>query len=193
MPTKSSRSSTLLPPGRWTVDPSNSSVSFRVRHFGIAAIQGRFARFAGRSTNATLRGAVDVASVQAGHSVRDARLAVPRILRRRPFPADRLRGEKLHRRNPKRPPNHSRCHPPSDPKIDTRHTSKRRTRRARQSQDQPQGLRARLVGARRGGPADRLRPRRPGTRPKTSAWVLSLGENRDLRSDWSRGRLVCRW
>lgn len=77
MPTKSSNSSTLFPPGRWAVDPSNSSVSFRVRHFGVATVHGRFARFTGTIDEHGVEGAVDAASVQTGHSVRDARLRSP--------------------------------------------------------------------------------------------------------------------
>lgn len=86
MPTKSSSSSTLLPPGRWTVDPSNSNVSFRVRHFGIATVQGRFARFAGTIDEGHVEGVVDVASVQTGHPVRDARLRSPDFFDANRFP-----------------------------------------------------------------------------------------------------------
>ena len=86
MRAKSSSSSTLLPPGRWAVDPSKSSVSFRVRHFGVATVEGRFASFTGTIDERGVEGAVDVASVETGHPVRDARLRSPDFFDAEHFP-----------------------------------------------------------------------------------------------------------
>jgi polyisoprenoid-binding protein YceI len=62
----------------WRVDRSRSAVVFWIRHFGVATVRGCFASFAGRVDvgEGALRveGHVDVASVETGHEVRDARL-----------------------------------------------------------------------------------------------------------------------
>ena len=65
-------------PGLWRVDRSRSTVGFRVRHFGVAAVRGQFDSFACRvlAGDGELRveGRVDVASVQTGNAIRDRRL-----------------------------------------------------------------------------------------------------------------------
>jgi len=86
MPANSSSSSTLLPPGRWAVDPSTSSVRFRVRHFGVATVEGRFASFTGTIDERGAEGAVAVASVETGHPLRDERLRSPDFFDAERFP-----------------------------------------------------------------------------------------------------------
>jgi polyisoprenoid-binding protein YceI len=68
---------TLLQTGIWQADPDRSSVAFRVRHFGVATVRGRFDAFTARvSADDALRveGHVDVASVESGNEIRDRRL-----------------------------------------------------------------------------------------------------------------------
>jgi polyisoprenoid-binding protein YceI len=69
---------TLLQPGTWQADPARSAVGFRVRHFGVATVRGRFGEFAAEvvASGDALRvdGRVDVASVTTGHEIRDRRL-----------------------------------------------------------------------------------------------------------------------
>jgi len=48
---------TAIPTGTWNVDPTHSSVEFRVKHLGIATVRGAFRDFAG-----TLQIADDLAS-----------------------------------------------------------------------------------------------------------------------------------
>jgi polyisoprenoid-binding protein YceI len=64
--------------GVWRVDRTRSTVSFHVRHFGFAAVHGRFESFAGRlevcDGELQVDAQVDVASVLTGNSIRDARL-----------------------------------------------------------------------------------------------------------------------
>lgn len=64
----------LLPAGRWSIDPKRSSVRFRVRHFQLAAVEGRFTEFQGSFDDAGATGSVEVASIETGHDIRDERL-----------------------------------------------------------------------------------------------------------------------
>jgi polyisoprenoid-binding protein YceI len=68
----------LIENGPWRIDSSRSRVEFRVRHFGVATVRGRFESFSGRveAGEGGLRvdGRVDVASVETGHGIRDSRL-----------------------------------------------------------------------------------------------------------------------
>ena len=65
--------------GRWTLDPTRSSVEFRVPHFfGLITVKGRFTRFEG---SLDLRGdtpmatlTVHAASLESRHARRDAHL-----------------------------------------------------------------------------------------------------------------------
>jgi polyisoprenoid-binding protein YceI len=76
----STRTTSLIPVGTWTVDPAHSSVTFAVKHMGIASVRGRFTEFAGAllvgedlaSTNA--HGTVDAASITTNEDQRDAHL-----------------------------------------------------------------------------------------------------------------------
>lgn len=69
-----------LTAGTWRIDPDHSSVSFRIRHLGLAHVRGRFNRFAatlrvGRNlATTTLEAAVDMSSVDTNQPDRDAHL-----------------------------------------------------------------------------------------------------------------------
>ena len=63
-----------LPPGTWTVDRDASTVGFRVRHLGAAAVTGRFGAFAARIDDGGADGVVETASVDTGQRIRDDRL-----------------------------------------------------------------------------------------------------------------------
>ena len=63
-----------LPDGNWTIDPSASTVGFRVRHFGFATVEGRFGSFDGEISHRSAAGSVEVASIDTGNLLRDARL-----------------------------------------------------------------------------------------------------------------------
>jgi polyisoprenoid-binding protein YceI len=69
-------------PGTWTIDPTRSSVGFRVRHVGFATARGTFSVFAGVLDLAddgagTASGTVQVASVETGDPSRDEFLQSP--------------------------------------------------------------------------------------------------------------------
>ncbi len=96
----------LLDHGLWHVDQPRSAIEFRVRHFGIATVRGRFESFAGHieadDAGLLVSGHVDVDSVATGNAIRDARLRSeffdaelhPAIsLRARDAGGGRLRGE----------------------------------------------------------------------------------------------------
>jgi polyisoprenoid-binding protein YceI len=68
----------LLDHGLWRVDRPRSTIEFRVRHFGVATLHGRFESFAGHvdadDNGLLISGHVDVGSVETGNAIRDARL-----------------------------------------------------------------------------------------------------------------------
>jgi polyisoprenoid-binding protein YceI len=93
-----------LRPGQWVLDPTHSSVSFSIRHLGVSKVRGQFRRFdaelvVGESLDDTsLTATVDLASVDTGHTDRDAHVRSPDLLdvERRPtmtFRSDRIRGD----------------------------------------------------------------------------------------------------
>ncbi|HEY2317983.1 MAG TPA: YceI family protein [Solirubrobacteraceae bacterium] len=59
------RTSPVVPPGGWVVDPAHSTVVFAVKHMGIATVRGRFNEFEG-----TLEVAEDLARSRASGKVR---------------------------------------------------------------------------------------------------------------------------
>jgi polyisoprenoid-binding protein YceI len=69
---------TLVRAGRWRIDPQDSTIGFSVRHLGVTTVHGRFGSFDGhvdgRGDRVTAEGRVDVASVDTGNEIRDARL-----------------------------------------------------------------------------------------------------------------------
>jgi polyisoprenoid-binding protein YceI len=78
--------SSLPPPGRWTIDPANSSVTIVARHMGMASISGFINEFSGRIeiaepversvVNAWLR----ADSVDTGNKTRDDHIRSPDFL-----------------------------------------------------------------------------------------------------------------
>lgn len=65
--------------GIWTIDPSHSSIEFRVKHLGIATVKGTFRTFEGSievdaADNIAIGGTIDVASVDTREADRDAHL-----------------------------------------------------------------------------------------------------------------------
>jgi polyisoprenoid-binding protein YceI len=70
---------TVVPPGRWTVDPSHSGVEFEVRYLTITTVRGRFRDFEGAlevdgADGVRAYGLIDVTSVDTGAPERDAHL-----------------------------------------------------------------------------------------------------------------------
>ena len=43
--TSAVRTTPIVPPGRWIVDPAHSTVGFSVNHMGIATVRARFTEF----------------------------------------------------------------------------------------------------------------------------------------------------
>jgi polyisoprenoid-binding protein YceI len=70
--------SRLVEHGLWRIERTRSTIAFSIRHFGVATMRGRFASFAGdvraEEDGLHVEGLVDVASIETGTSVRDARL-----------------------------------------------------------------------------------------------------------------------
>jgi len=64
--------------GLWRIDRASSTIAFRVRHFGVTTVRGHFESFACRleadHDGLRVEGHVDVASVDTGNRIRDARL-----------------------------------------------------------------------------------------------------------------------
>jgi polyisoprenoid-binding protein YceI len=69
---------TLLPAGKWKVDPVHSSVEFQVKHLGIATVKGQFTEFEGTlevgPESAVAYGTVKTASVNTREPQRDDHL-----------------------------------------------------------------------------------------------------------------------
>jgi polyisoprenoid-binding protein YceI len=72
--------SSIVPVGTWSVDPAHSSVSFQVKHMGIATVRGAFNEFEGTIeipedvSTAKAYGAVKVTSVDTSEPQRDDHL-----------------------------------------------------------------------------------------------------------------------
>ena len=77
------RTTPIVPPGRWIVDPTHSSVEFAVKHMGIATVRGRFTEFEGTLevgkdfASSRAFGKVLVASITTNDEARDAHLRSP--------------------------------------------------------------------------------------------------------------------
>jgi polyisoprenoid-binding protein YceI len=80
MTTATTPTTTDLPVGTWTIDPSHSVVGFSVRHMMVSKVRGRFHTFTATitttddPTGATLEASVDMASVDTGDTGRDEHL-----------------------------------------------------------------------------------------------------------------------
>ena len=74
---------TIVPTGTYSVDPSHSRVEFAVKHLGIATVKGSFGSFEGKLeidgdlSSARAYGTVDAASLDTGDDKRDAHLRSP--------------------------------------------------------------------------------------------------------------------
>jgi polyisoprenoid-binding protein YceI len=74
------RTTPMVPPGRWVVDPIHSNVGFAVKHMGIATVRGKFTEFEGTLAIANelhdskAFGTVKVASITTADEARDAHL-----------------------------------------------------------------------------------------------------------------------
>ena len=74
------RTTPVVPPGRWAADPAHSTVEFAVKHMGIATVRGRFTTFEGTLevaedlARSRASGKVDVASITTNEPDRDAHL-----------------------------------------------------------------------------------------------------------------------
>ena len=75
--------STVIPTGTWTADPSHSTVGFAVKHMGIATVRGEFNEFTGTIeigddlSTAKAYGTVKVESVDTKEPQRDDHLRSP--------------------------------------------------------------------------------------------------------------------
>ncbi len=71
---------TAIPTGTWNVDPSHSSVEFRVKHLGISTVRGAFREFEGKLeigddiTSSKVTGTIKAASIDTGEPKRDEHL-----------------------------------------------------------------------------------------------------------------------
>jgi polyisoprenoid-binding protein YceI len=78
--TMSTTAITAIPTGTWNVDPSHSSVDFRVKHLGISTVRGSFREFEGKLdvgediTNSQAAGTIKAASIDTGEPKRDEHL-----------------------------------------------------------------------------------------------------------------------
>ena len=78
-----STTSTVIPTGTWTADPSHSTVGFAVKHMGIATVRGEFNEFTGTIeigddlSTAKAYGTVKVESVDTKEPQRDDHLRSP--------------------------------------------------------------------------------------------------------------------
>ena len=75
-----SRTTPVMPTGVWKVDAVHSSVSFSVKHMGIANVRGRFTEIEGTLevredlAEGRIQGTVKVASIETGDAKRDEHL-----------------------------------------------------------------------------------------------------------------------
>jgi polyisoprenoid-binding protein YceI len=70
----------VIPTGTWSIDPSHSTVEFQIKHLGLATVKGRAPVVSGTiegGVRASIRGAVDVASLTTFDETRDQHLQSP--------------------------------------------------------------------------------------------------------------------
>jgi polyisoprenoid-binding protein YceI len=86
------RTTPIVPPGSWVVDPAHSTVEFAIKHMGIATVRGRFNEFQGilevaeDLARSRASGKVMVASVTTNEPDRDAHLRSPEFFDAERYP-----------------------------------------------------------------------------------------------------------
>lgn len=75
----SERTTALVAPGSWQIDPSHSSIEFQVKHLMISKVKGRFTDFAGtleagEDGTLTASGTIQTASIDTHEPKRDEHL-----------------------------------------------------------------------------------------------------------------------
>src|SRR5690348_7017706 len=91
-----------VPPGTWTVDPTHSSVGFKVKHMMIATVRGHFREFEGtieaakeRPEDSRAWGSVNAASIDTGNAERDAHLRSPDFFDAERYPELRFESTRI--------------------------------------------------------------------------------------------------
>lgn len=82
-------STTVIPSGTWSIDPSWSSLEFEVRKLGLVTVKGRVPGFSGTAhggENASLEGTVDATSITTFDAERDAHIQSPDFFDTQRFP-----------------------------------------------------------------------------------------------------------
>ena len=76
----------LPPPGRWTIDPANSSITITARHMGLASVNGFINEFSGTieiadpAERSTVRARIQADSIDTGVAMRDDHMRSPDFL-----------------------------------------------------------------------------------------------------------------
>ncbi len=76
----------LPPPGRWTIDPANSSITITARHMGLASVNGFINEFSGTieiaepAERSTVRARIQAGSIDTGNTMRDDHMRSPDFL-----------------------------------------------------------------------------------------------------------------
>ena len=71
---------TVIPAGSWSIDPSHSTVEFKIKHLGLATVKGRAPVVRGTivgGETASITGVVDVTSITTFDETRDEHLRSP--------------------------------------------------------------------------------------------------------------------
>jgi polyisoprenoid-binding protein YceI len=97
-----SATTTAVPTGTYTVDPTHSSVEFAVKHLGIATVRGTFASFEGTLelgedlSQATAAGVVEVATLDTKEPTRDGHLRSADFFEAERYPQIAFRSTGIH-------------------------------------------------------------------------------------------------
>jgi polyisoprenoid-binding protein YceI len=76
----------LPPPGTWTIDPANSSITITARHMGLASVNGFINEFSGTieiaepAERSAVRARMQAASIDTGNTMRDDHMRSPDFL-----------------------------------------------------------------------------------------------------------------
>jgi polyisoprenoid-binding protein YceI len=69
-----------LTPGRWTIDPTHSAITFAIRHLGLSKVRGRFGSFditldvGDSDADLDVTASIDMASIDTNNADRDVHL-----------------------------------------------------------------------------------------------------------------------